>query len=178
MTLSWFVPRRAPDQKAAMTQVSAYAAAIIAGTAGVAGAAVPVIGVLIRDVWQARRDRRDGVAATKRQACLDLLRAAQLLRTKVANAAAYHGAEMSDRLEEIRDCDASVQFNAANAASLTAGNLGVLADSLADAASQLVDLAVRNTNMQAGEMDPKPDLESLNERIRAYRDAVVHEFRA
>jgi hypothetical protein len=157
-----------------MTEVSIYAAAI-AGAAGVAGAAVPAIGILIRDVGQAKRDRKDHAAATKRQACLDLLRAAQLLRTKVANAAAYHGPEMGVRLEEIRDCEADVQFNAANAASLTTEKLGRLADDLAGAASQLAALAVQNTNMQAGEMDPKPDLESLTKSIRAYRDAVVQQ---
>jgi hypothetical protein len=46
---------------------------------------------------------------------------------------------------------------------------------VAGAASQLAALAVQNTNMQAGEMDPKPDLESLTKSIRAYRDAVVQQ---
>ena len=160
-----------------MTEVSIYAAAI-AGAAGVAGAAVPVIGVLIRDVGQAKRDRQDRAAAVKRQACLDLLGAAQRLRTKVANAAGYHGPEMGARLEEIRGCEADVQVNAANAASLNAENLGLLADNLADAASRLSTLAVRNTNMQAGEMVPKPDLDALEQSITAFRNAMVRESRA
>jgi hypothetical protein len=55
-------------------------------------------------------------------------------------------------------------------AAAIAGAAGV-----AGAASQLAALAVQNTNMQAGEMDPKPDLESLTKSIRAYRDAVVQQ---
>ena len=96
----------------------------------------------------------------------------------MANAAANHGPEMGARLEEIRGCEADVQVNAANAASLNAENLGLLADNLANAASLAQHAGRRNTNMQAGEMVPKPDLHALEQSITAFRNAMVRESRA
>jgi len=159
-----------------MPDVSLYTAAI-AGAAAVAGAAVPAITVLVRDVGQTKRDRQERQADARRQACLDLLRSAQQLRVKVANAAQYHGPEMGARLEEIRACEADVQLHAAQAALLTTEELGGLAESLADAAGQLTMQAIDRTNMQAGEMLPKPDLDELNDGIKDFRMAVVNERR-
>src|SRR5712692_10538692 len=82
--------RRVPD-------VSLYVAAITAGAA-VLGAGVSLIPVYLRDVRQDAQDRRERHAETRRQACLDLLGAAEDLRTSVANAVDYHGEEMSARL--------------------------------------------------------------------------------
>ena len=66
--------------------VSRYVAAITAGAA-VLGAGVSFIPVYLRDVRQAGQDRRDRHADTRRQASLDLLGAAEDLRTTVAGQA-------------------------------------------------------------------------------------------
>jgi hypothetical protein len=77
--------------------VSLYVAAITAGAA-VLGAGVSFIPVYLRDVRHADQDRRERHAETRRQACLDLLGAAEGLRTSETNAVDYHGEEMSARL--------------------------------------------------------------------------------
>jgi hypothetical protein len=160
-----------------MPDVSLYTAAI-AAAAAIAGATVPAVTIVIREGRQARRARQDRQADEKRQACLDLLRAAQQLRVKVANAAQYHGPEMAARLEEIRACEADVQLHAAQAALLTTEELGGLAESLADTADQLTTQAIDRTDMQAGEMPLKPDLHGLKQRIKDFRVAVISERRA
>jgi len=171
------VASRRVDQNALMTEVSIYTAAI-AGAAAIGGAAVPSITSMMREVGQAKRERRDRAAAEKRQACLDLLGAAQKLRIKVANAANYHGPEMGSRLEEIRECEADVRLHAASASlQLTAESLRLLADNLADVASDLTALAERNTNMKAGQIDPRPDTAGFNASIEAFRSAIVAERR-
>jgi hypothetical protein len=93
--------------------VSIYVALITAG-AGVAGAAVPQIAAVARDVRLAERDRRERRADTLRQACLKLLRAAGDLRTQVANAALYRGGEMGAQLAKITSSSATVQLHAAS----------------------------------------------------------------
>jgi hypothetical protein len=69
--------------------------------------------VYLRDVRQAGQDRRERHAETRRHAGLDLLGAAEDLRTTVANAADYRGGEMSASLADIRNVAAAVQRHAA-----------------------------------------------------------------
>jgi hypothetical protein len=93
-----------------MPDVSLYVA-VVTAAAGVGGAAIPASAVLIRDVRQAERDRRERNAEAKRQACLGLLSAAGELRTRLDNTAAYQGTEMGARLAVVRECDATVRLN-------------------------------------------------------------------
>src|SRR5713226_7571226 len=83
---------RSPGQNAVMPDVSIYVAVIAAG-AGVLGASIPQVAMFARDARRDERDRRERRAETRRQACLDLLRAGGELRTRLANAAQNHGTE-------------------------------------------------------------------------------------
>jgi hypothetical protein len=157
-----------------MPDVPLYVAAITAA-AGVAGAAIPAIAVIIRDVRQAERDRRERRAEAKRQACLDLLRAAGELRTRVANAAEYHGAEMSGLLAGIRECEAAVRLNAVSVALLAPGKLADSAEKVADAASRLAMFVADNTDKHAGEMLVKPNFAKLDESVEDFSRTAVAE---
>jgi hypothetical protein len=155
-----------------MPDVPLYVAAITAA-AGVAGAAIPAITILIRDVRQAERDRRERSVEAGRQACLDLLRAASEVRTRVANAADYHGNEMGARLAEIRECDAATQLHAVSVALLAPEKLTEPAALLADAAGGLVAVAEQNTNIDRGVMVPRPGFTELDEELKAFRRIVM-----
>ena len=167
---------RAQEQSARedrhVPEVSLYVAAITAGAALV-GAGASLIPVYLRDIRQARQDRRDRHADTRRQACLDLLRAAEDLRTTVANAADYHGEEMSARLAQIRTFAAAVRINAANLELLAPGTFSGLADELAKAAAKFAAQAGANTDLKLNEMVAAPDPTELGEAIEVFRKQAV-----
>jgi hypothetical protein len=151
-----------------MPDVSIYVA-LIAAAAGVSGAAVPNI----RDAREAKRGRRERDAAARRKACLDLLRAAGELRTRVANAADYHGDQMGARLAEIRECAAATQLQAMSVALLAPGKLAEAAENLASAASGLLAVTEQNTDVDHGVMPGAPDFAELDEKISAFRQVVA-----
>jgi hypothetical protein len=157
-----------------MPDVSLYVA-VITAAAGVGGAAIPAIAVLVRDVRQAERDRNERRAEAKRQACLDLLRAAGELRTRLANTAAYQGTEMGARLAGVRECDATVQLHAVSVALLAAGRLAKPAEGLATAADLLTATATAEENIdkRAGELLNMPDFTGLDESIKAFRQTAI-----
>jgi hypothetical protein len=165
---------RQSGQNASMPDVSLYVA-LIAGAAGVGGAAISQFAVLARDSQQAKRDRSERRAEAKRQACLDLLRAAGELRTRLANTAAYQGTEMGARLAEVRECDAAVQLHAVSVALLAAGKLAEPAEQLATAVSSLVATATaaENIDTRQGEMLHKPDFTGLDATVAAFRRKAV-----
>src|SRR5216683_549360 len=140
--------RRLTGQNATMPDVPLYVAAITAA-AGVAGAAIPAIAVIIRDVRQAERDRRERRAEAKRQACLDLLRTAGELRTRVANTLQDPGDQIGARLAEIRESEGAVHLHAAGVALLAPGKLAGPAEDLAMAASRLAAAAARDTDRRS-----------------------------
>jgi hypothetical protein len=159
-----------------MPEVSLYVA-VITAAAGVIGAAVPQVTVLMRDSRQAERDRRERVADTRRQACIDLLGAAGDLRTAVANAADYHGAEMTARLAEIRTLAAAVQIHAANVELLAPVPLGDPAAELARAAEKFAVQAGENTNLELEQMVSAPDPSELGAATDAFRAQAVADVR-
>ena len=165
---------RLPGQNASMPDVSLYVA-VVTAAAGVGGAAIPAIAVLIRDVRQAERDRRERNAEAKRQACLGLLSAAGELRTRLDNTAAYQGTEMGARLAVVRECDATVRLNAVSVAMLAGGKLAEPAEQLATAASSLVATATaaENIDTQQGEMLRKPDFTGLDISIKAFGQIAI-----
>jgi hypothetical protein len=164
--------RRLTGQNAFMPDVSIYVALIAAG-AGVVGATIPQIAILVRDGRQAERDRRDRGAETRRQACLDLLRAAGELRTRVANAAEYHGTEMGARLAEIRESEAAVRLNAVSVALLVPRKLTEPAEELAEIARRLVAVTERDTDLDLGVRAGQPNFAELDRGVAAFRRAAV-----
>jgi hypothetical protein len=155
-------------------EVSIYVAAITAA-AGVLGAAIPQVPVLIRDVRQAAQDRRERHADTRRQACLDLLSAAGDLQTDVANAGQYHGEEMRDKLAEIRKSAAAVKLHAASIELLAPQTLAATADRLAKEAAKFAALAVANTDLTLNQMIEVPDPGELDNATEAFREQAVAE---
>src|SRR5216683_915362 len=149
--------RRLPGQNATMPDVPLYVAAITAA-AGVAGAAIPAIAVIIRDVRQAERDRRERRAEAKRQACLDLLRTAGELRTRVANTLQDPGDQIGARLAEIRESEGAVHLHAAGVALLAPG--------------KLAGPAARDTDRRSITIRP-PDFSGLDESVAAFRRTAV-----
>lgn len=154
-----------------MSDVPLYVAAVTAA-AGVGGAAIPAITVLLRDVRQAERDRRERAAGTKRQACLDLLHAAGELRARVANTIQYSGDQLAAGMAEIRDAEAAVHLQAANVALLAPQTLAEPADQVARAASHLAATAVEDTGKRATMIRP-PDFTGLDVTVTAFRESAV-----
>ncbi|MDX6396581.1 MAG: hypothetical protein QOJ73_7644 [Streptosporangiaceae bacterium] len=152
--------------------VSLYVAAITAGAA-VVGAGVSFIPVYLRDIRRADQDRRDRHADTRRQGCLDLLGAAEDLRTTVANAADYHGEEMPARLGQIRTYAAAVQIHAANIELLAPATFATPADVLAKAAGKFAVQAAANTDLKLNQMVAAPDPTELGEAIEVFRKQAV-----
>ncbi len=155
-----------------MADISLYTA-LIAGAAGVGGAAIPAITGLVRDVSVAKRDRGERKEAERSQACLDLLQSAKQLQTIVANAAHYHGPEMGARLEEIRACEAEILVHAAKVALRTTAGISDLAARLAEAAGHLTALVEQNMRMDS--IEPKPDMKPFSESIERFREAIVND---
>jgi hypothetical protein len=156
-----------------MPEVSVYVA-VVTAAAAVAAAAVSQIPIYVRDVRQAGQDRRELHAETRRQACLDLLSAAEDLRTSVANAVDYHGEEMSARLAEVRNVAATVQVHAARIELLVPGTLAAAAERLASVAGAFTAAAVTSTDLVLGNMR-KIDPTELGEAIESFRKQAVLE---
>jgi hypothetical protein len=146
--------------------------AVVTAAAAVGGAAIPAITVLLRDVRQAERDRRERCAEAKRQACLDLLRAAGELRTRVANTLQDPGDQIGARLAEIRESEGAVHLHAAGVALLAPAKLAEPAEALAMAASQVAVTAARDTDRRGITIRP-PDFTGLDESVAAFRRMAV-----
>lgn len=160
-----------------MTDVPLYVAAITAA-AGIGGAALPSLATIIRDVKQAGRDRRDRQAEARRQACLELLRAASELRARVANTADCHGDEIAARLAQIRESEAAIHLSAAGVALLTPEELAEPADRVARAASRLVMFAEQQVDKAAKQMITRPDFGELDKCVTAFQNKAVDDARA
>jgi len=87
-----------------MTDVPIYVA-VITAVAGLLGALIPQASLVMREVRQAEKDRRERFATATRDACVDLLRAAGELRTLVENIRSYRGdaGGMRARVEEVQN---------------------------------------------------------------------------
>jgi hypothetical protein len=155
-------------------EVSLYVAAITAGAA-LLGGGISLVPVYLRDIRQAGRDRLDRHADTRRQACIDLLGAAEDLRTGVANSADYRGPEMPSRLAQTRAFAAAVQIHAANIELLAPKTLAGTADALAKAAGKFAAEAAENTDLKLNQMVTAPDATELSEAIEAFRKQSVLE---
>jgi hypothetical protein len=156
-----------------MPEVSLYVAMVTAA-AGVGGAAIPAIAVIMRDVRQAERDRRERTAEAKRQACLGLLSAAGELRARVADNTQYTGDQLAAWLAGLREGEAAVHLSAANVALLAPQTLADPADHLARAAGQLAAKAAKDTDNRS-RIVPQPDFTGFDESVAAFlRKAVAN----
>jgi hypothetical protein len=157
-----------------MADVPIYVA-IITAAAGIIGAAIPQAAVVIRDVRQAERDRRERSGAATREACVALLRAAGEVRTLTESIRGYRGAApgMRERVEEVRRAAEATRVHAAEVSMQAPGTLAGPADQVAGAASDLADDVVRSTDLNQGVLIGDPDVTKLVERIAAFsREAV------
>ena len=159
-----------------MTDVPAYVTLITAG-AGIIGATIPQVVVLIRDVRQAERDRRERSATATRNACVALLSASGEVRTLTESIRGYRGnaSGMWERVEEVRSLAEATRVHAAEVGMLAPARLAEPADRVARAASDLVDDVMRNIDPEQGVLVGKPDVAKLVECITAFRnEAVTH----
>ena len=138
-----------------------------------AGAAIPTAAATIQSVLAARRDRRDRREADRRQACVDLVQAAENLRTQVANNHDYHGDEMGARLAQVRAFAAQARIQAVRISLAAPPELAQVAQELATAASRLAEAAEARTDLRQGASTELPDLGDLDARIAAFRAAAM-----
>ncbi|MGD0239605.1 MAG: hypothetical protein ABSB59_04665 [Streptosporangiaceae bacterium] len=151
-----------------MPDVPLYTA-VISGLAAVAGAAIPTAASTIQNILTARRDRRDRHEADRRQACVELVQAAEDLRTQVANNHDYHGDEMAARLAQVRAFAARARIQAVRLSLAAPAELSQSAQELANAATQLAEAAEIWTDLQRGASAKLPDLSNLDARVAAFR---------
>ena len=160
-----------------MPEVSLYVA-VITATAGIVGASLPLTMTYLRDVRRAERDRRERVAGSQRQVCLDLLATAGELRAQVENAADYQGTRMAELLAEIRTCAEAVRQNAAAVELLAPAKLGEPAKRLAEAAEKLRASAAEGTDLKNGQMVKVPSTAELAGTMSAFKDQATAELRS
>jgi hypothetical protein len=160
-----------------MPDVSLYVA-VITGGAAVLGAAVSPVSTAYQNSRQAVRDRAERRETAVRQACTGLLGSARDLRVQVANTAAYHGAEMASRLEQVRQLDADAASHADDVALLVPVGVAESAARLADAVSRLTAWAEANFKSDLGASIREPDFTDLNERIADFSAQAVGYLRS
>jgi hypothetical protein len=156
-----------------MPDVPLYTA-VISGCAAVVGAAIPTAASTIQNILAARRDRQDRHETDQRQACVDLVQAAEYLRTQVADNHDYHGDEMAARLAQVRAFAAQARIQAVRISLAVPPELAQVAEELATAARKLAEAAEARTDLRQGVSTELPDLGDLDARIAAFKTAAMH----
>jgi hypothetical protein len=146
--------------------------AVITALAGIIGAAIPQGAIVIRDVRQAERDRKERSATATRDACVALLRAAGQLRNLAEGWRSYRG-DANALLAQVRSLAEATRLHAVDVSMQVPDKLGPPADEVADAASSLVDSVVANTDLSRGVATGDPYVAALVAAISAFRDAAV-----
>jgi hypothetical protein len=149
--------------------------AIITALAGIIGAAIPQGAIVIRDVRQAERDRKERSETATREACVALLRAAGELRSLAEGWRSYRGEPTAvlARVAEARSLAEATRLHAVNVSMQVLGELGTAANDVAGAATALVADVVQNTNLSSGVVLGDPDVSTLVKCIDDFRDAAV-----
>jgi hypothetical protein len=149
--------------------------AIITALAGIIGAAIPQGAILIRDVRQGERDRKERSDAATRDACVALLRAAGELRSLAEGWRSYRGdpTAVLARVAEARGLAETTRLHAVNVSMQVPGQLGTPANDVADAATALVADVVQNTDLSHGVVLGDPNVSALVTSINDFRDAAV-----
>src|SRR5271154_4883062 len=154
-----------------MPDVTVYVA-VIAGAAGIIGAAVPQAGIVFREIHQAERDRRERSVAAGQSACIDLLRAASSLGTQIENLRVYRGDAqgLRLRLEEVRKYLAETRLYAASVGMLAPSQLTERANQLATEASSLVKVVEESVDLKNDVVVGPIDVGPLDTLMTAFRD--------
>jgi hypothetical protein len=162
-----------------MTDIPIYVALITAG-AGLLGAMIPQSWIVIREIRQQDRDRRDRYVTEARGACIDLLRASGGLSAHIKNMNTYRGDGngLRTRLEEARSYLADIQLYAAGVGMAAPSTLTELAGQLATVAESLIKSVEEVTDLDNAEMLARPDTGPLDELISAFRDRAVASIKA
>lgn len=157
-----------------MADVPVYVA-VITGAAGIIGAAIPQASIVLRDVRQAQRERRERSVAAGQGACIDLLRAASSLATQIENLRDYRGApqELRLRLEEVRKSLDETQLYAASVGMLAPGQLIKRTSQLASEATSLVKAVEANFDVDNDVVVGPIDVGPLETLIAAFREEAV-----
>jgi hypothetical protein len=159
-----------------MTDVSVYVALISAGSALI-GTAIPLVVTAFRESGQAKRDRQERGAQQRRDASMELLRAAGDFRARIADLYDHHGEDMDERMADVRRSEANVSLCAASVALLPPGTLADPANAVATAAHVLVTAAEENPGLSLGAMTGKPAFQPYDDSVVAFRKDAVAEAR-
>ena len=146
--------------------------AIITALAGIIGAAIPQGAIVLRDVRQAERDRKERSDTATREACVALLRAAGQLRNLAEGWRSYRG-DVLARVAEVRSLAEATRLHAVDVSMQVPAKLGPTASTVADAASDLVGTVLQNTDLSRGVATGDPNVAPLVASINSFRDAAV-----
>ena len=157
-----------------MADVPIYVAAITAA-AGIIGAVIPQTVIVVREVRQAERDRRERAVTAARDACVDLIRAAGELGTLADNIGSYRGDAngMRARVEEVRNHAEAARLHAARVSFLAPGQLSGPADNVGVATKNLAAEVVKNTDLGQGVPVDRVDSGPLDRCVTDFRSAAV-----
>jgi hypothetical protein len=157
-----------------VTDVPVYIA-VITGAAGIIGAGIPQASIVLREVRQAKRDRRERSIAAGQSACIDLLRAASSLSARAENLSAYRGDAkgLGVRLEELRKYLAETELHAASVGMLAPGQLIERASQLAEEAGSLMKAVKANVDLDNGIVVGVIDVGPLDTLIAAFRNEAI-----
>jgi len=125
-----------------------------------------------------QRQRDDAEMAARQQAYADLLGAAAQMRVHIETTCERHWRDMNIRLGAIQDHAVAVGLQASRAALLSPGAVADAALALGKAASRLSAWTAKNTELGgysgqnneflAGEVQNRPDLTELDERVAEF----------
>lgn len=156
-----------------MADVSVAVAAISAGAA-LLGATISQISAAYQDRQRVKREQGEQYDNDLRRACVDLLRAIGDLRDQVADNYFYPGgAEMGDRLAQMRHCLTTAKVHAVNVTLLAPRALTQPVRELTEAADQLTAMAVQATDRALGAANQAPDFTDLDARTAAFSEQAV-----
>lgn len=157
-----------------MADVPIYVA-VITAAAGVMGAAIPQAGIMLREIRQAERDRRERSVAAGQQACIDLLSAGSALSAQIENIRVYRGEAggLRARLEQMRECLATTQVHAASVGMLAPRQLTDHAGQLAAAARSLAKAVEANVDLENGVVVGELDVGPLDALLATFRTEAV-----
>jgi hypothetical protein len=105
---------------------------------------------------------------------VDLVQAAEYLRTQVADNHDYHGDEMAARLAQVRAFAAQARIQAVRISLAVPPELAQVAEELATAARKLAEAAEARTDLRQGVSTELPDLGDLDACIAAFKTAAMH----
>ena len=156
-----------------MGDVSVAVAAISAGAA-LLGASISQISAAYQELQRARREREEQYDNALRAACVDLLRAIGDLRDRVADNYFYPGgAEMGDRLAQVRHCLTTAKVHAVSVALMAPRTLAQPVKDLTEAADRFTTMAVQATDRTLRAANQAPDFTDLDARTTAFSELAV-----